>query len=124
MKFSDLAIRVSNCADLKWIEEPEVILKLNKLGFSKEYLESMFYFKNCELLNSNPVLLARHFELRVETFLKEILLIPLSTIGKVTYYAIRIEFQVRGSPHVHSFMWNPNPPKTFRGNLRNEFSIY
>ena len=28
----------------------------------------------------------------------------LSTIGKVTYYAIRIEFQVRGL-HVHSFTW-------------------
>ena len=84
----------------------------------------MFYFQNCELLNSNPVLLARHFELRVETFLKEILLIPLSTIRKVTYYAIRIECQVRGSPHVHSCIWNPNPPKNFRGNLRNEFSTY
>ena len=39
------------------------------------------------------------------------LLIPLSTIVKVTYYAIRIEFQVRGSPHVHSFIWILNPPK-------------
>ena len=36
---------------------------------------------------------------------------PLGTIGKVTYYAIRIEFQVRGSPHAHSFIWNLNSPK-------------
>ena len=32
-------------------------------------------------------------------------------MGKFTYYAIRIEFQVHGSPHVHSFIWILNPPK-------------
>ena len=25
--------------------------------------------------------------------------------GKTQYYAIRVEFQVRGSPHIHSFIW-------------------
>ena len=98
-----------SCADMKWKKIPEIISKLNKLNLPKEYLESMNYFEKCELLNSNPVLLARHFQHRVETFFKEILLIPLSTIGKVTYYAIRTEFQVRGSPHVHSSIWILNP---------------
>ena len=87
-------------ADLKWKELSEIISKSNKLSLPKEYLESMNYFEKCELLNSNPILLARHFQHRVETFFKKIFLIPLSTIGKVTYYAIRIEFQVRGTPHV------------------------
>ena len=71
----------------------------------------MNYFQKCELLNSNPVLLARHFQHCVETIFKEILLIPLSTIGKVTYYTIRIEFQVCDLPHVHSFITILNPPK-------------
>ena len=35
----------------------------------------------------------------------------MNTIGKVTNYAIRIEFQVRGLPHVHSYIWIVNPPK-------------
>ena len=78
---------------------------------SRKCLESTNYFEKCELLNSNPVLPARHFQHRVETFSKEILLIPLSTTGKVTCYAMRIEFQVRGSPHIHSFIWILNPPK-------------
>ena len=26
------------------------------------------------------------------------------------YYAIRVEFQVRGSPHIHSFFWVLNAP--------------
>ena len=71
----------------------------------------MNYFGKCELLNSNPILLACDFQHRVDTFFKQILLIPLSVIGKVTYYVIRIEFQVRASPHIHSFIWILNSPK-------------
>ena len=26
------------------------------------------------------------------------------------YYAIRVEFQLRGSPHIHSFLWVLNAP--------------
>ena len=31
-------------------------------------------------------------------------------LGKVKYHAIRIEFQVRGSPHVHSLLWIIDAP--------------
>ena len=100
-----------SCADLKWKEFPEIISKLNKLKLPIEYLESMNYFEKCELLNRNLVLLARYFQHHIETFFKETLLIPLNTIGKVTYYAIRIEFQVLGSTHVHNSIWILNIPK-------------
>ena len=96
---------------MKRKEIPEIISKLNKLNLSKEHLESMNFFKKCELLNSNPALHARHFQHRVEIFFKEILFIPVSTIGKVTYHAIRIVFQVCGSLHVRSFIWILNLPK-------------
>ena len=36
-------------------------------------------------------------------------------MGKTKYYAIGIEFQERGSPHVHSFIWVFNAP-----NIQNE----
>ena len=51
----------------------------------------MTYFEKCELLNNNPVLLVGHFQHNVEMFFKEILLIPLSSLGMVTYLEIRIE---------------------------------
>ena len=60
------------------------------------------------MLNNNPVLVARHFQYKVELFFKEIIIdVPL---GKTKYYAISIEFQERGSPHVHSFIWILNAP--------------
>ena len=63
----------------------------------------MPYFENCELLNSNPVLLARHFQYRVESFFKDIVLN--GPLGKILCYVIRVEFQTRGSPHVHCLLW-------------------
>ena len=56
-------------------------------------------------------------------FFKEILLISTSPLSKVKYYAIRIEFQVRGSPHVHSFMRVLNPPLLLHSTI-NSFIEY
>ena len=39
-------------------------------------------------------------------FFKEIILD--GPLGKTKYYALRIEFQERGSLHVHSFIWIVN----------------
>ena len=41
--------------------------------------------------------------------------LPDGPLGKTKYYAIRIEFQERGSAHVHSFIWTFNAP-----NIENE----
>ena len=56
----------------------------------------------------NPVLVARQFQFRVEVFFKEILVdCPL---GKIKYYVIRVEFQIRSSPYIHSSLWFLNAP--------------
>ena len=60
------------------------------------------------MLNNNPVLVARHFQFRVEVFFREIVID--GSLRKVKYYAIRVEFQFRGSPHIHSFLWVDNAP--------------
>ena len=61
------------------------------------------------MLNKNPVFLARHFQYRVEAFFVE-MLCKGKVLGDMSYYAIRLEFQFRGSPHIHSFIWVLNPP--------------
>ena len=45
---------------------------------------------------------------KVEVFFKEIMLDD--TLGKTKYHDVHIEFQERGSPHVHSFIWIFNAP--------------
>ena len=63
----------------------------------------MNYFDKTKILNSNSVLLASHFQYGVEVFFKEI--VSDGPLGKIEHYSIRVEFQVRGSPHIHSLVW-------------------
>ena len=96
-------------ADLRWNELVEIISKLNRLDFSDDVIKNMTYQERCNTLDKNPVLVARHFQYRVEIFFKVIVLD--GPLGKTRYYAIRVEFQVRGSPDIHSFIWILNGPK-------------
>ena len=57
-------------ADLRWNELVSIISGTNNLKLSKEGIEKMSYRDRCSLLNSNPVLVARHFQYSVEVFLK------------------------------------------------------
>ena len=98
-----------SCVDLQWLELPSIISKLNGSNKSDEEIGQMDYEERCNILNSNPVLLARHFQYRVELFFR--LIVVNGPLGKVKYYAIRVEFQVRGSPHIHSFLWVLDAPK-------------
>ena len=99
-----------SCADLRWNELVEIISKLNSLGLTKENVEGLNYFERCNILNSNAVLLARHFQHRVEIFFKAILIIRDGPLGKVKYYAIGVEFQFQSSLHILSFLWVLNAP--------------
>ena len=84
-------------------------MKLKGETCSEEEIENMNYMERTTILQSNPVLLARHFQYRVENFFKYI--VSHGTLGKVIHYAIRVEFQVRGSPHIHSLLWVENAPR-------------
>ena len=48
------------CADLRREELPYITSKLNNLGLSDEELKDLSYQERCNLLNNNPVLVARH----------------------------------------------------------------
>ena len=69
----------------------------------------MCYQDRRDTLNKNPVLVAKHFQYRMEVFFKEIVLN--GPLDKTKYYANHVKFQVRGSPHIHSFIWILNAPK-------------
>ena len=38
-------------------------------------------------------------------------------LGKVNYHAIRVEFKVRGSPHIRSFLWILHAPRLSKDNI-------
>ena len=87
------------CADLQWDELISIIASLRSEILTQEEIDHVDFFTRRAYLNQNPVLLARHFQYRVEMFFKVIVID--SPLGEIKYHDIRIEFEVRGSTHVH-----------------------
>ena len=71
IKVPNIFIEVILHCFLRWNEFVEIISKLYSLCCSLEDIESLNYFEKCNILNSNAVVLARHFQHRIELFLKK-----------------------------------------------------
>ena len=100
-----------SCADLRWPELFQIISRMQGKDITDEEVDALSYDEKCKMLNLNPFIVAKHFQYRVETFFTEVLLSRSQPIGKIVYYALRIEFQMRGSPHLHALIWTEDCPK-------------
>jgi hypothetical protein len=86
-----------SAADTYW---PELF---DKLGIRDH--QKLTYQDRNRILSQNPKLATQMFKKRFESLLDILLDSKLSPIGKVEDYWFRIEFQHRGSPHVHGLLW-------------------
>ena len=74
----------------------------------------------CNMLKENYVLASIYFSFRWNRFLHTVLLAKSEPLGKITDYFARVEFQNRGSPHMHIFLWIKNAPDLDTEEGRNE----
>ena len=74
-------------------------------------VDVLSYDEKCKMLYLNPVIVAKHFQYRVKTFFTEVLLSKSKHIGKIVYYALCIEFQMKGSPRLHALIWTEDCSK-------------
>ncbi|XP_062389285.1 uncharacterized protein LOC134077598 [Sardina pilchardus] len=95
-------------ADMRWTNLLSTLLLQEG---RHETLEDLQWADKCELLRQNPVTAARMFDHRWHCFLKGVLMSPANPIGKIVDYFYRVEFQQRGSPHVHCLFWIENAPQ-------------
>ena len=109
-----------SCADLRWDELIQIIARISNIEINENDLD---YYRRCNLLNQNPVLTARHFQYRVEVFFKEVQLHKNCCLGKIDNYVIKVEFQFRGSPHVHCFLWLSSAP-VLNNDTKDEYSKF
>ena len=95
------------CAELEWTDLLRILSrKYWKKDLTHKGIKKMTYLKKCELLNCDPATVARHFQNRLELYFKAVLNSSINNLGgKILYYAIKIEFQMRGSPHAHMLIW-------------------
>ena len=98
-------------AETKWIHLLKILGKLvDRRNYSDEELENLNWEEKCRLIQSDPVTCARHFDYQFNTFLKQFLLSEIAPIGKISHWFYRVEYQQRGSPHVHMLIWLEDAP--------------
>ena len=97
--------------DLHWPEMIQAIaLQLGKKIPQRKVLQmSMEQMSN--YLWQNPVTGTHMFQHRVENFFTGYILSDSDPIGNILEYVIKIEFQMRGSLHVHCLLWVKDSPK-------------
>lgn len=95
-------------ADMRW---PEMLNAMLRQERKQVNLEDLSWQQKCSLLKCNPVTAARMFDYRWHCFLRDVLQSPAAPIGKITDYFYRVEFQMRGSPHIHALFWVDKAPK-------------
>lgn len=73
-------------------------------------LENLTWQDKCHLIKSDHVTCARYFDDKFQIFVSHVLKHELKPIGEIVDFFFRVEFQQRGSPHVHMLIWIKNSP--------------
>ena len=80
------------------------------VDYSDEDVDNLTWVDKCRLIQSDPATCARHFDRQVQLlfrFLKD----AVEPLGQLVDYFYRVEFQQRGSPHIHCLLWTKDSPK-------------
>ena len=80
-------------------------------SLSDEDVVNLTWQQKSELIQSDPVITARHFDHRVQVFFHGVLNSSLAPIGQIDDFFYRVEFQQRGSPHIHCLFWIHGAPQ-------------
>ena len=80
------------------------------IDYSEKELENLSWQEKTKLVQKDQVTCSRYFDHRVQEFLNTVLKSSCEPIGKLLDYFYRVEFQQRGSPHIHMLFWIENAP--------------
>ena len=99
-----------SAADLHWIEMIETVAFQKGTPLTYKQIRQMPIKERADKLKANPIIAVQNFQHRVESFFSKYILSCANLVGKVKEYAIKIEFQERGSPHAHCLLWVDGAP--------------
>ena len=101
-----------SAAETRWIHLLKILGRLiDKKDYTDNEIQVMTWQKKSDLIKSDPVTCARNFEHMVQLFLRDILKSTLKPIGEIVDFFYRVEFQQRGSPHIHCLFWVKEAPQ-------------
>lgn len=100
-----------SAAETKWNSLLKILSKLlNNREMSDEEIFELSWTDKCELIKKDPVTCSRYFHHRFQVFMQKILKRSLNPLGQIVDFFFRVEFQQRGSPHIHMLLWIENAP--------------
>ena len=100
-----------SAADMQWPDVIQTIARQYGTLLTDDDVKTMSFEEKSKWLRQTPVTAARHFQYRLNTFFQVFLKSTAHPLGELVDYAIRIEFQARGSPHAHTILWIKDAPK-------------
>ena len=99
-------------AETKWHHLLQILEKtVEGKTCSEKDVEKFTWQHKQHLIQSDPVTCARHFDYQVQEFIHKVLFSQLNPIGDITDFFYKVEFQMRGSPHIHMLLWTSESPK-------------
>ena len=100
-----------SAADLKRPDMIQTIARQYGVHYTDDEVAALSFEEKSNWLKRNPVTAARHFHYRLNVFFQDFLKSTAKPLGEIAEYAIRIEFQARGSPHGHCVIWVKDAPE-------------
>ena len=90
-----------SATDTRWTDLLKMLAKLNDdIEYSEKEIEQLTWQEKTKLVQKDPV----------QEFLDTVVKSSCQPIGRVKDYFYRVEFQQRGSPHIHMLVWIENAP--------------
>ncbi|PIK42671.1 hypothetical protein BSL78_20468 [Apostichopus japonicus] len=100
-----------SAAETRWLHLLKILGRtVNNRHFTDEELLNMNWNDKSNLIKSDPVTCARHFDYMFRRFLNDFMDRSYHPIGEIIDHFYRVEFQQRGSPHIHMLVWVKDAP--------------
>ncbi|KAL8592920.1 hypothetical protein ACOMHN_050747 [Nucella lapillus] len=106
-----------SAAETRWKELLKVLFKLDIHDDPEpDEIDNLSFTDKAQFIRSDSVTCARYFDHRFRVLFTKIIRSKVGPLGEVTDFFHRVEFQHRGSPHIHSLLWIKDAPKFEAGN--------
>ncbi|CAB3977853.1 ATP-dependent DNA helicase PIF1, partial [Paramuricea clavata] len=100
---------LQKAAETRWIHLFKILGRLiDNKHYTDDEVKQMTWQKKSELIQKDPVTCAQNFEHMVQQFIHNFIKSSCHPIGEVVDFFYRVEFQQRGSPHIHGLFWIKN----------------
>ena len=107
-----------SAAETRWIHLIKVLGRLiDNKDYTDDQVRQMTWQKKSELIRKDPVTCAKNFEHMVQLFIHDFIKSSCHPIGEVVDFFYPVEFQQRGSPHIHRLFLIKNAPEYGKDSL-------